>query len=121
MVLFAHICHFCIGTAVSVMLVLRHMLGGTIVLGWDNVSVHLRVFTDAQAGSAGPSSCPPTPPDLNPVESRRCSIAACSPTSPPPALATLVQVIRRGLKEIQYQPRLIKGCLAGTVPDSEPD
>jgi hypothetical protein len=26
----------------------------------------------------------------------------------------LVQVIRHGLKKIQYQPRLIEGCLAGT-------
>ena len=26
----------------------------------------------------------------------------------------LVQVIRHGLKKIQYQPSLIEGCLAGT-------
>ena len=26
----------------------------------------------------------------------------------------LLQVIRHGLKKIQYQPRLIEGCLAGT-------
>ena len=25
-----------------------------------------------------------------------------------------VQIIRHGLKKIQYQPRLIEGCLAGT-------
>jgi hypothetical protein len=30
------------------------------------------------------------------------------------SFAHLVQVIRHGLKKIQYQPRLIEGCLAGT-------
>jgi hypothetical protein len=29
--------------------------------------------------------------------------------------------IRHGLKEIQYHPRLIEGCLAGTGPDPGPD
>jgi hypothetical protein len=28
--------------------------------------------------------------------------------------AHLVQVIRHGLKKLQYQPGLIEGCLAGT-------
>ena len=32
----------------------------------------------------------------------------------------LVQVIRHGLKKIQYQPRLIGGCLAGTGLALEP-
>ena len=30
------------------------------------------------------------------------------------SFAHLVQVIRHGLKKIQYQPGLIEGCLAGT-------
>jgi hypothetical protein len=30
------------------------------------------------------------------------------------SLAHLVQVIRHGLKKIQYQPGLIEGCRAGT-------
>lgn len=30
------------------------------------------------------------------------------------SFAHLVQVIRHGLKKIQYQPHLIEGCLAGT-------
>ena len=30
------------------------------------------------------------------------------------SFARLVQVIRHGLKKIQYQPGLIEGCLAGT-------
>ena len=32
----------------------------------------------------------------------------------------LVQVIRRGLKKIQYRPGLIEGCLAGTGLTLEP-
>ena len=30
------------------------------------------------------------------------------------SFAHLVQVIRHGLKKLQYQPGLIEGCLAGT-------
>jgi hypothetical protein len=33
----------------------------------------------------------------------------------------LVQVIRHGLKKIQYQRGLIEGCLAGTGLTLEPD
>ena len=32
----------------------------------------------------------------------------------PAGFGHLVQVIRHGLKKIQYHPRLIEGCLAGT-------
>jgi hypothetical protein len=37
------------------------------------------------------------------------------------SFARLVQVIRHGLKKIQYQPRLIEGCLIGTGLSLEPD
>jgi len=36
------------------------------------------------------------------------------------SFAHLVQVIRHGLKKIQYQPSLIEGCLAGTGLTLEP-
>jgi hypothetical protein len=36
------------------------------------------------------------------------------------SFAHLVQVIRHGLKKIQYQPGLIEGCLAGTSLALEP-
>jgi hypothetical protein len=35
--------------------------------------------------------------------------------------AHLLQVIRHGLKEIQYQPGLIEGCLTGTGLSLQPD
>jgi hypothetical protein len=33
----------------------------------------------------------------------------------------LLQVIRHGLRKIQYQPGLIEGCLVGTGLSLEPD
>ena len=37
------------------------------------------------------------------------------------SFAHLIQVIRHGLKKIQYQPRLIEGCLIGTGLSMKPD
>ena len=36
------------------------------------------------------------------------------------SFAHLIQVIRHGLKKIQYRPGLIEGCLAGTALVLEP-
>jgi len=36
------------------------------------------------------------------------------------SFAHLVQVIRHGLKKVQYRPALIEGCLAGTGLALEP-
>ena len=60
-------------------------------------------------------------PDLNPVEGiwsvlKRGALANLAVAS----FGHLVQVIRHGLKKIQYQPRLIEGCLAGTGLALEP-
>ena len=54
-------------------------------------------------------------PDLNPMEGiwsvlKRGALANLAVAS----FAHLLQVIRHGLKKIQYQPGLIEGCLAGT-------
>jgi len=61
-------------------------------------------------------------PDLNPVEGiwsslKRGPLANVAFTS----FAHLLQVIRYGLRKIQYQPGLIDGCLAGTGLSLEPD
>jgi hypothetical protein len=37
------------------------------------------------------------------------------------SFAHLLQVIRHGLKKIQYQPGLIEGCLVGTGLSLDPD
>jgi hypothetical protein len=61
-------------------------------------------------------------PDLNPVEGiwsvlKRGVLANLAVAS----FGHLVQVIRHGLKKIQYRPGVIEGCLAGTGLALEPD
>jgi hypothetical protein len=46
--------------------------------------------------------------------SGQCSSAALANLAVA-SFAHLVQVIRHGLKKIQYQPGLIEGCLTGTT------
>ena len=98
--------------------------GGNIVLVWDNLSVHtcadLRAFTSGQPWLRV-FQLPAYTPDLNPVEGiwsvlMRGVLANLAVAS----FAHLVQVIRHGLKKIQYQPGLIEGCLAGTGLALEP-
>jgi hypothetical protein len=92
--------------------------GGILVLVWDNLTVHrraeLRDFTGAQAWLRV-FRLPAYAPDLNPVEGiwsvlKRGVLANLAVAS----FAHLVQVIRRGLRKIQYRPGLLEGCLAGT-------
>ena len=88
------------------------------MLIWDNLNVHLRAelrdFTGTQAWLRV-FRLPAYAPDLNPVEGiwsvlKRGVLANLAVAN----FAHLVQVIRHGLKKIQYQPGLIEGCLAGT-------
>ena len=96
----------------------RQLPGGMIVLVRDNLGVHLRAelraFTASQPWLRV-FQLPSYAPDLNPVEGiwsvlKRGVLANLAITS----FAHLLQVIRHGLKTIQYQPGLIEGCLAGT-------
>jgi len=96
----------------------HHGLSAPLVWVWDNLNVHLRAelraFTEAQAWLRV-FRLPAYAPDLNPVEGiwsvlKRGVLANLAVAS----FAHLVQVIRHGLKKIQYQPGLIEGCLAGT-------
>ena len=91
----------------------RQLPGGNIVLIWDNLNVHLkaelRAFTDTQAWLRV-FRLPAYAPDLNPVEGiwsvlKRGDLANLAVAS----FGHLVQVIRHGLKKIQYQADLIKG------------
>jgi hypothetical protein len=102
----------------------RQLPGGNLVLVWDNLNVHLgaelRAFTGAQAWLRV-FRLPAYAPDLNPVEGiwsvlKRGVLANLAVAS----FGHLVQVIRHGLKKIQYQPGLIEGCLAGTGLALEP-
>ena len=80
----------------------------------------LRAFTDAQAWLRV-FRLPAYAPDLNPVEGiwsvlKGGVLANLAVAS----FGHLVQVIRHGLKKIQYRPGLIEGCLAGTGLALEP-
>jgi hypothetical protein len=95
----------------------RQLPGGVIMLVWDNLNVHrraeLRAFTDAQAWLRV-FRLPAYAPDLNPVEGiwpvlKGGVLANLAVAS----FGHLVQVIRHGLRKVQYRPGLIEGCLAG--------
>ena len=99
--------------------------GDTGTAPWADLTVHLhaelRAFTSAQPWLRV-FQLPSYAPDLNPVEGiwsvlKRGVLANLAVTS----FAHLIQVIRHGLKKIQYQPRLIEGCLIGTGLSLEPD
>ena len=85
-----------------------------------HLKAELRAFTGAQAWLRV-FRLPAYAPDLNPVEGvwsvlKGGVLANLAVAS----FAHLVQVIRHGLKKIQYQPGLIEGCLAGTGLALEP-
>jgi len=95
------------------------------VLIWDNLNVHLRpelrAFTGAQPWLRV-FQLPAYAPDLNPLEGvwsvlKRGVLANLAIAS----FAHLIQVVRHGLKKIQYQPGLIEGCLIGTGLSLESD
>jgi transposase len=93
----------------------RQLPGRNVVLVWDNLNVHLGAelcaFTGARAWLRV-FRLPAYAPDLNPVEGIwpvlkggvLANLAAAS-------FAHLVQVIRHGLKKIQYNPVLSKAAL----------
>ncbi|MDX2710008.1 transposase, partial [Streptomyces sp. PA03-6a] len=93
-------------------------LGGPIVLVWDNVGLHLsramRAWITARDWLTV-FQLPAYAPDLNPVEGiwsslRRTSLANIAFTE----YTQLVTAVRRGLRQIQYRPTIITGCLIGT-------
>ena len=76
----------------------------------------------ARSRGCASSSCRAYAPDLNPVEGiwsslKRGPLANLAVTG----YAHLLQVIKHGLKKIQYQPGLIESCLTGTGLSLTPD
>jgi hypothetical protein len=103
----------------------RQLPGGNIVLVWDNLPVHLRAELRAFAAAQGwlrVFQLPSYAPDLNPVEGIWSVIkGGVLANLAVASFSHLLQVIRHGLKKIQYQPGLIEGCLAGTGLTLEQD
>ena len=90
------------------------------MLIWDNLNMHRRAFTSAQAWLRV-YRLPAYAPDLNPVEGIWSALkGGVLANLAVASFGHLIQVIRHGLKTIQYRPGLIEGCLAGTGLTLEP-
>lgn len=99
-------------------------LGGPIVLVWDNLNTHLtagmrRYIVDRDWLTV--VQLPPYAPDLNPVEGiwsvlRRTVLANRAFADPD----DLITAVRRGLRQLQYRPDTLDGCLAGTGLQRKP-
>ncbi|MFJ9467741.1 transposase [Streptomyces caniferus] len=96
----------------------RTQLGGPIVLVWDNVRLHLtkplRESIEANAAWLTVFQLPTYAPDLNPqggiwslVKRDIGNLAAAD-------LGHLTRDVKHRLKQIQYRPDLVDGCLAAT-------
>jgi transposase len=88
------------------------------VLVWDNLNTHLtagmRRYT-ADRDWLTVYQLPPYAPDLNPVESLWSVLRRT--TTANGAFADqndLITAIRRGLRQLQYRPDVLDGCLTGT-------
>ncbi|WP_372412272.1 transposase [Streptomyces luteireticuli] len=93
-------------------------LGGPMLLVWDNLNTHLasgmRQFI-AEHDWLTVLQLPAYAPDLNPVEGiwsllRRGPLANAAFTDPD----DLTRTLRRSLRQLQYRPDLIDGCLTET-------
>ncbi len=96
----------------------HQQLGGPIVLVWDDLNTHLtagmrRYIADRDWLTV--FQLPPYAPDLNPVAGirsvlRRTSMAKRAFADPD----GLITAVRRGLRQLQYRPDVLDGCLTGT-------
>jgi transposase len=95
----------------------HHNLSAPLVGCWDTLNVHL---APQLAGFATENKAwlrvyrlPAHAPDLNPAEgiwSLKRSMVNFAAAD----VDSLVRIVKRKLKKIQYRPHLIEGCLAGT-------
>ncbi|MCB8907673.1 MULTISPECIES: transposase [unclassified Streptomyces] len=96
----------------------RLQLGGPIVLVWDNVHLHLtagmREFIDANAEWLNVFQLPPYAPDLNPQEGVWSVVRRDIGNLAAADLDQIARAVKRRLKQIQYRPHVVGGCLAGT-------
>ncbi|MFI0989337.1 transposase [Streptomyces exfoliatus] len=101
------------------LLVRAHIqLGGPIVLVWDNLRMHLveplREFFAAHADWITVFQLPNYSPDLNPQEGIWSLVKRDIGNLAAANLGQITRAVKRRLKQIQYRPDLVDGCLAGT-------
>ncbi|WUH92331.1 transposase [Streptomyces sp. NBC_00433] len=95
----------------------RIQLGGPIVLVWDNVRLHLtagmREFIDANAEWLTVFQLASYAPDLNPQEGVWSLVKRDIGNLAAADLGQITRAVKRRLKQIQYRPHVVDGCLAG--------
>jgi transposase len=96
----------------------RIQLGGPIVLVWGNVRIHLTVplrdFIAANADWLTVFQLAPYAPDLNPQEGIWSMVKRDIGNLAAADLSQITRAVKRRLKQIQYRPDVVDGCLAGT-------
>lgn len=96
----------------------RIQLGGPIVLVWDNVRLHLtagmREWAAANVHWFTIFQLPAYAPDLNPQEGIWSLVKREAGNRAAADLAQITKAVKRRLKQIQYRPDIVDGCLAGT-------
>ncbi|MFE7404346.1 transposase, partial [Streptomyces sp. NPDC057557] len=96
----------------------RIQLGGPIVLVWDNVRLHLtlciREFIDRNSDWLTVFQLPTYAPDLNPQEGIWSLVKREIGNLAAADLSQVTRAVKRKLKQIQYRPQVVDGCLAGT-------
>jgi transposase len=99
-------------------------LAAPLVWIWDNLNIHLapELADFAAENQAWLRVCrlPAYTPDINPVEGIWSLLNRSIANFAAAGLDGLVRIVKRKLKKIQYRPRLIDGCLAGTGLIIEP-
>ncbi|MFE9938249.1 transposase [Streptomyces hirsutus] len=96
----------------------RIQLGGPIVLVRDNVRLHLtrsmREFIEKNADRLTVFQLPTYAPDLNPQEGIWSLVKREIGNLAAAGLSQVTRAVKRRLKQIQYRPDVVDGCLAGT-------
>ena len=99
-------------------------LAAPVVWCWDNLNVHLapELADFARENKDWPRiyRMPAYAPELNPAEGIWSLLKRAIANFAAADVDSLVRIVKRKLKKIQYRPRLIDGCLAGTGLVIEP-
>jgi transposase len=96
----------------------RRQLDAPVIWCWDNLNIHLapELADFAEQNKAWLRICrlPAYAPDLNPAEGIWSLLKRSIANFAAADLSSLVHIIKRKLKKIQYRPHLIDCCLAVT-------
>ena len=102
----------------DLLLAAHQQLGAPLVLVWDNLSTHkmppMREFIDEHTDWLTVVYLPAYAPQLNPAEGIWSMLKASLVNFAARNLDHLTRAVKRRLKMIQYQSRLVDGCLTQT-------